>query len=110
MIDKISVNERIKVIFIDIFNNLIGIVWSVENLKIVVEVFFLKFVVIDNVYGEYSDVDYIEFVRRYNNVIIFKIFFKIGFVGIRCGYGIVNENIIENFYKVKFFYNVNVLI
>jgi len=109
VIDKIRVNERIKVIFIDTPNNPTGIVWSTENLKAVVEAFPSKLVVIDNAYGEYSNIDYIEFARRYNNTIIIKTFSKIGFAGIRCGYGIANENIIKNLHKVKPPYNVNVL-
>ncbi len=106
---EISANERIKVIFIDTPNNPTGIAWSAENLKALVEAFPSKLVVIDNAYGEYSDIDYIEFTKRYNNAIILKTFSKIGFAGIRCGYGIANENIIENLHKVKPPYNVNVL-
>lgn len=109
VIAKISANERIKVIFIDTPNNPTGIAWSAENLKTLVEAFPSKLIVIDNAYGEYSDIDYIEFVRRYNNTIILKTFSKIGFAGIRCGYGIANENIIKNLHKVKPPYNVNVL-
>ncbi|WPX07627.1 histidinol-phosphate transaminase [Anaerocellum danielii] len=109
IIDRIKTNEKIKVIFIDTPNNPTGIAWSTENLKALVEAFPSKLVVIDNAYGEYSDIDYIEFVRRYNNTIILKTFSKIGFAGIRCGYGIANENIIKNLHKVKPPYNVNIL-
>lgn len=100
VITKISANEKIKVIFIDTPNNPTGIAWSAENLKALVEAFPSKLIVIDNAYGEYSDVDYIEFVRRYNNTIILKTIFKNKVLsGIRCGYGIANENIIKTFTK-----------
>ncbi|WAM34829.1 histidinol-phosphate transaminase [Caldicellulosiruptor morganii] len=108
-VKKIGKNERIKVIFIDTPNNPTGIALDYEKLKMIVKSFPEKLVVIDNAYGEYCDIDYLSLVLQNENVIILKTFSKIGFAGIRCGYAIGNERIIENLHKVKPPYNVNIL-
>jgi len=109
VIKRIGQNDKIKVVFIDTPNNPTGIALEHEKLKLIVESFPETLIVIDNAYGEYCDIDYLDLVLKNKNVILLKTFSKIGFAGIRCGYAIANEKIIENLHKVKPPYNVNAL-
>ncbi|WP_039764379.1 histidinol-phosphate transaminase [Caldicellulosiruptor sp. F32] len=109
VIKKIGQNDKIKVVFIDTPNNPTGIALEYEKVKLIAESFPERLIVIDNAYGEYCDIDYLDLVLKNKNVILLKTFSKIGFAGIRCGYGIANEKIIENLHKVKPPYNVNTL-
>lgn len=109
VIEKIKENEKIKVIFIDTPNNPTGIALGYEQVELLIKSFPEKLIVIDNAYGEYCDIDYLDLVTENENVILLKTFSKIGFAGIRCGYAIATPEIIENLHKVKPPYNVNLL-
>ncbi|WAM30494.1 histidinol-phosphate transaminase [Caldicellulosiruptor naganoensis] len=109
VIEKISQNDKIKVIFIDTPNNPTGVALEYEKLKLIAESFPERLIVIDNAYGEYCDINYLDLALQEKNVILLKTFSKIGFAGIRCGYAIANEKVIENLHKVKPPYNVNIL-
>jgi len=80
-----------------------------EKIKLIAESFPERLIVIDNAYGEYCDIDYLDLALKNKNVLLLKTFSKIGFAGIRCGYAIANEKIIGNLHKVKPPYNVNAL-
>lgn len=109
IISEVRNNEKIKVIFIDTPNNPTGIAIEHDKLQMIISSFPDRLIVIDNAYGEYCDVGYLDFATEYKNVILLKTFSKIGFAGIRCGYAIANSNIIETLHKVKPPYNVNYL-
>ncbi len=99
--------SRLKVIFLDTPNNPLGIAYSYEKVEYIVKQLQNVLIVVDNAYGEYCDVDYFSLLK-YPNVIITRTFSKLGFAGLRCGYGISSKNNIEQLSKVKPPYNVNI--
>jgi len=65
-------------------------------------------VVIDEAYGEFSDISCIDLIHKYDNIIILKTLSKaFGLAGLRLGYAISTEETINCIYKVKQPYNLN---
>ncbi|MEM4247741.1 MAG: histidinol-phosphate transaminase [Candidatus Nanoarchaeia archaeon] len=68
------------------------------------------FVLIDEAYAEFADDNAIPLVKKYNNVGVMRTLSKsYSLAGLRLGYLIAHENIIENLMKVKDSYNVGML-
>jgi histidinol-phosphate aminotransferase len=71
---------------------------------------FSGIVLIDEAYADFSDDNCIEFVKEFPNVIISRTLSKsYSLAGIRLGYVIASEEIINGMMKVKDSYNVNTL-
>jgi histidinol-phosphate aminotransferase len=100
-----SITDKTKVIIICNPNNPTGTILSYEaigkflekvpsNILVVVDEAYIEFISQDN----YKDcLDYIE---KYSNLMVIRTFSKIyGLAGVRVGYGIASEEIIETFYK-----------
>ncbi len=100
------INDKTKVIWLCNPNNPTGTVLPSEVLKDFVErVPRHVLLVLDEAYIDFIDGDYIDtidFVRKYDNVIILRTFSKsYGLASFRIGYGIADVSIIENLLKVK---------
>lgn len=66
-------------------------------------------VVVDEAYTEFAGSSVVDFVGQHPNLVVLRTFSKwAGLAGLRVGYGIVHEEIIEHLWKIKQPYNVNV--
>lgn len=65
-------------------------------------------VVIDEAYMDFYGISCLDLIDKYENIIILKTLSKaLGMAGLRVGYAIGNENIINWLYKIKQPYNLN---
>jgi len=65
-------------------------------------------VVLDEAYYEYSGVECLDLIDRYDNLVVLRTFSKAyGLGGLRLGYGVSNEGVIKNLLKVGSPYSVN---
>lgn len=109
-IDKLIEKEKEidpKVIIICNPNNPTGYQISVGNIKKILEK-TESLVVVDEAYIEFTKGSMINELKNYNNLVILRTFSKaFSLAGIRLGYMIANEDIIDIINKVKSPYNLN---
>ena len=71
---------------------------------------FKGIVIIDEAYGDFASDNCIDFVQKYDNVIVTRTFSKsYSLAGMRIGFGFASEAIISGLHKVRDSYNVNFL-
>ena len=103
-------DDKTKIIFICSPNNPTGnLVRKEDILKICNET--ESIVVVDEAYIDFCEENsLIQEVRNYENLVVTRTFSKAwGMAGLRCGFCVGNEKIIETLYKVKAPYNLNLL-
>ncbi len=100
--------ERPKLIFLASPNNPTGNAFSEEEILKVVEA-SEGLVVVDEAYYPYAGRTLLPHLWRYENLAILRTLSKIGLAGIRVGYLIAHEALIEELNKVRPPYNVNAL-
>jgi histidinol-phosphate aminotransferase len=67
-------------------------------------------VVIDEAYTEFYGFSYMQYVKKYNNLIIIRTFSKaFGLAGLRAGFLVANKNIVKIVSKLKPMYEINSL-
>ncbi len=110
-----AITKKTKIIFICNPNNPTGTMVNEKEIKV-----FLKkvpkniLVVLDEAYKDYVDrrdfPNSIRLLKEYRNIIILRTFAKIyGLAGLRIGYGIAREEVIDLLSKVRLPFNVNSL-
>ncbi|RMA79433.1 histidinol-phosphate transaminase [Umboniibacter marinipuniceus] len=107
MLEQINTHQP-ALIFLAQPNNPTANNWAVEDLQAIVEC-AEGLVVIDEAYYAYSDRHHLEWIRRYDNVVIVRTLSKQGFAGIRLGMLIAKQAWLDEFNKVRMPYNINVL-
>lgn len=106
-------NEKTKIIFLNTPNNPTGTKIKRKDIeRVLSSINGDTLVVIDEAYYEYAiaEDDYEELLDlfKYGNVIILRTFSKAyGLAGLRIGYGIANENLIDYLNRVRPPFNVN---
>jgi histidinol-phosphate aminotransferase len=110
-----AVNPRTKIVYLANPNNPTGTISTWAELEnFLSELPGRVLLVLDEAYFDYvEDNEYpdgILFLDKYPNVIVLRTFSKVyGLAGIRMGYGIACEEIIENLNRVRSPFNTNVL-
>jgi histidinol-phosphate aminotransferase len=109
-----AVTEKTKIIYICTPNNPTGTIMSKTDIEKLLNAVSDVLVVIDGAYSHFADAaEYtngIEFVNAGYPVLLLQTFSKIyGIAGIRVGFGIAPESIIQSILKVKEPFNVNAL-
>ncbi|MCP2035735.1 histidinol-phosphate aminotransferase [Planomicrobium sp. HSC-17F08] len=109
-----AVTEKTKIIYICTPNNPTGTIISKMDIEKLLNAVSDVLVVIDGAYSHFADApEYtngIEFVNAEYPVLVLQTFSKIyGIAGIRVGFGIAPEAIIQSILKVKEPFNVNAL-
>ena len=108
-------DEKTKLIFLANPNNPTGTIFQHDELKQFLEKLNpTTLVVIDEAYFEYvndpSFPDSLELLNKYSNVIILRSFSKIyGLAGLRIGYGIAHQNIINKIENQRTPFTINIL-
>ncbi|MBI3988791.1 MAG: histidinol-phosphate transaminase [candidate division NC10 bacterium] len=100
--------ERPRLIFLASPNNPTGNTFSEEEILKVVEA-SEGLVVVDEAYYPYAGRTVLPHASRYENLAILRTLSKIGLAGIRVGYLVAHEALIEELNKVRLPYNVNAL-
>ncbi len=96
-----------KLIFLPSPNNPTGNNVAREHVKQLLELPVI--LVLDEAYAEFSDGSVAEWVGQHPNLVVLRTFSKwAGLAGLRIGYGLVPEWLIEHLWKIKPPYNTNV--
>jgi len=102
-VDSITValSERTRIIFLCTPNNPSGTLIDKEDIKRVLESTD-ALVVVDEAYFEFSEVDNVDLLDNYDNLLILRTFSKVfGLAGMRIGYALSNPEFIEYMHRVK---------
>ena len=102
------IDEETKIIFLCSPNNPTGNLLDNERIKTLAES-FKGIIFIDEAYIEFSESNsFIKNLNEFKNVIVSRTFSKAwGLAGVRCGYCIADEFIIDILFKVKAPYTIN---
>lgn len=98
-----------KLIFLSSPNNPTGNCFSSEKiLKIIEYTSNISLVVVDEAYQPFSrNKSFLPLIKKYSNLVILRTLSKIGLAGLRVGFIIAREGIIEEVNKVRLPFNVN---
>lgn len=108
-----AITDRTKLLYICSPNNPTGTYLSKSDFETILDAVPERvLVVFDGAYSHYATAedytDGIEFVKRGKNVLVIQTFSKIyGLAGLRVGYGIADESVINTILKVREPFNVN---
>lgn len=104
-------NRKPKLIFLSSPNNPTGNCFSAEKILRVIElVKGSAIVILDEAYQPFAGTrGFIPFLRDYEHLVIMRTLSKIGLAGIRVGFLIAREEIIEEVNKVRLPFNVNAI-
>lgn len=105
-------NKRPSIIFISTPNNPTGNTFSSDKILKIIETARQKnsLVVIDEAYVPFcSEKGFLPFLKDYENLLILRTLSKIGLAGLRIGYLMGSEKILNEVGKVKLPYNVDAL-
>jgi histidinol-phosphate aminotransferase len=98
--------ERAKLVFLPSPNNPDGSVVPREAIERLLEL--PAIIIIDEAYAEFSGASVVDLVGQAPNLIVLRTFSKwAGLAGLRIGYGLIPEEIIQHLWKIKPPYNIN---
>jgi len=96
-----------KLIFVTLPNNPTGNLMPRAEIERLLELPLL--VVVDEAYVEFAGQSVVDLVGRYPNLAVLRTFSKwAGLAGLRIGYGLFHEELIQHLWKIKQPYNINV--
>jgi histidinol-phosphate aminotransferase len=96
-----ALSERTRIIFLCTPNNPSGTLIDKEDIKQVLESTD-ALVVVDEAYFEFSEVNNVDLLDNYDNLLILRTFSKVfGLAGMRVGYALSNPEFIEYMHRVK---------
>ncbi|MCX7771258.1 MAG: histidinol-phosphate transaminase [Proteobacteria bacterium] len=104
--------KKPSLIFLSTPNNPTGNTFSSEKILKIIEIAYKRasIVVIDEAYHPFcSEKGFLPFLRDFDNLLILRTLSKIGFAGLRIGYLIGHEKILNEISKVRLPYNVDSL-
>ena len=97
-----SITEKTKMIFLCSPNNPTGTLISKEDICKIAEINEDILIVVDEAYFEYSEVTNKDLIDKYPNIFIIRTMSKVmGLAGMRIGYGLSSEEIIEYMFRIK---------
>jgi len=100
--------ESSKIAFLGRPNNPTGNSINRDGLKDLLETG--KIIVVDEAYAEFSEESVIDLVDEYENLVVLRTFSKMfGLAGLRIGYGLANEKLVEGVERVRPPFSVNKL-
>lgn len=102
------IDKQPELIFFAQPNNPTGNLFSHENLCEIIEL-AEGLVVIDEAYTAFTEYDALSLLNIYPNVLLMRTFSKTGLAGLRLGYLLGDERILQEIDKVRLPYNINSL-
>ncbi len=104
-----AVTPKTRIIFVCSPNNPTGNQYSKEDIKRLIEESGC-IVAIDEAYADFAEYTLIEWIHKYDNLIVIRSFSKsFGIAGLRIGFAAANSTLAETIRKSVFPYNVNKL-
>jgi histidinol-phosphate aminotransferase len=102
------IDHNSRIIFLCSPNNPTGNLLNKEKIKLLAEK-FSGIIFIDEAYIDFSDdASFLNYMQQYKNVIVSRTFSKAwGLAGVRCGYCVADEYIINLLFKVKAPYSIS---
>jgi histidinol-phosphate aminotransferase len=102
------INDKTKLVIVCSPNNPTGSVISESGMRRILDTSVL--VMLDEAYVEFADVSLTSLVNEYENLVVLRTFSKaFGLAGLRVGYGVASEQLIQQAMKIKPPHNVNLL-
>jgi histidinol-phosphate aminotransferase len=96
-----------KLVFVTLPNNPTGNLTPHAEIERLLELPLL--VIVDEAYVEFSGASVVDMIGRYPNLAVLRTFSKwAGLAGLRIGYGLFHEELIQHLWKIKQPYNINV--
>ncbi len=89
-------------------NNPTGNLWDTDVMEDIIKS-APGLVVMDEAYTAFTDADFIEWLDRYDNLLIMRTLSKVGLAGLRLGILIGHSEWLNEFDKIRLPYNVNIL-
>ena len=103
-----EIDNSIKLIILTSPNSPTGELISDENIICIIEKAKNSLVIIDETYSNYANKTYMEYSKKYDNVLILKSMSKdFATAGLRLGYLVGNKDIIDNIKRIASPYSVN---
>lgn len=103
-----KITSKTKIVFVCSPNNPTGSIISVNSLRRLLENDVI--VILDEAYAEFAVETGLPLVREYENLLVLRTFSKAyGLAGLRVGYGVGNDKLIDYIFRVKPPFNVNLL-
>lgn len=103
-----SITDKTKVIFLCTPNNPTGGLISHDDIVRIVEATD-ALVVVDEAYWEFAEVNNVDLLDKYNNVLLLRTFSKVmGLAGLRVGYGLASPELLEKISRIKPVFSVTV--
>ncbi|PAV07187.1 histidinol-phosphate transaminase [Methanosphaera cuniculi] len=103
-----NITDKTKAIFLCTPNNPTGGLISQDDIIRIIEATD-ALVVVDEAYWEFAEVNNINLLDKYDNVLIIRTFSKIlGLAGLRIGYGLSNPELLEKMSRIKPVFSVTV--
>lgn len=99
-------SDRPQITFLSYPNNPTGNSFSQEKILKILEA-SQGIVVVDEAYFDFSKKTFLPLLSRYGNLIILRTFSKIGAAGLRVGFLIAREEIVQQLHKVRLPFNLN---
>ena len=96
------------IIFLAYPNNPTGNLWNKKDIDLIIKK-TNGIVVIDEAYSSFSGESFINDINNYENLLVMKTVSKIGLAGIRLGYLIGEDYIINNINRLRLPFNINTL-
>jgi histidinol-phosphate aminotransferase len=103
-------SKKAHILYIDTPNNPTGFQFQRKDLEKLIRE-FKGLVIIDEAYVEFSDYSIVELTKKFNNLIVLRTLSKsFGLAGLRLGYFVANEKIVDTFTRViQYPYPLNTL-
>lgn len=107
---KFGKSQNVDLVIFSNPNNPTGHALKNEEILKIVEAFNDKYVVVDEAYCEFNDETMIDYINKYDNLLITRTLSKAwGLASLRVGFLIAQEKVVAEFSKYKVPYNVNTL-
>jgi len=107
MIDAIKKHSP-AIIFLAYPNNPTGNLFVEEEIEEILN-HASGFVVVDEAYAPFADASFLNKIKQYPNLLVMRTVSKLGLAGIRLGFIVGNQEIIEQLNKIRLPYNINSL-
>ena len=110
-LEKFLLNsKKTNILYLDMPNNPTGFQFQKKDLEKLIRE-FKGLIIIDEAYVEFSDYSIVELTKKINNLIVLRTLSKsFGLAGLRVGYFVANEKIIDTFARViQYPYPLNTL-
>jgi histidinol-phosphate aminotransferase len=108
-VERAIATDRPNVIFFALPNNPTGTLWPHEAVLAIAQKHRDVIVVSDEAYFDYAGVSLLDKLAANPNLVIMRTLSKIGLAGLRCGWIIAAQNIIDTVEKIRPPYNVGSL-